>query len=60
MVKKKVYCTNCKNFDGANCHKNGNVGILVKCRQESRFYISTPEQLNKNKDCQSYVKLSKK
>lgn len=60
MAKKKVECINCKYFDGKNCHKNGNIGILVKYRKESKFYISTPEQLNKDKGCESYVKLSKK
>ena len=60
MRKKKIECITCKNFDGVNCHKNGNVGILVKFRQESKFYISKPDELNKDKDCSCYVKLSKK
>lgn len=60
MAKKKVECIKCKFFDGFNCHKNGNMGLLVKNRTEKRFYISTPSELNKNKDCESYVKFSKK
>lgn len=59
-MKKKIECTSCINFDGENCHKNGNIAISVRFRQEKRVYISTPEQLNKNKDCKSYAKLSKK
>lgn len=57
---KKIECINCKNFDGVNCHKNGNIGIIVKYRNEQKCYISTPEELNKNKDCKFYAKLSKK
>lgn len=57
MTKKKIECITCKNFDGTNCHKNGNIGILVKYRQEKKFYVSTPNELNKNKDCSGYVKL---
>lgn len=60
MAKKKIECIACKHYDGENCHKNGNIAISVKYRQESKFYISTPEELNKNKDCECYVKLSKK
>ena len=60
MAKKKIECISCKYYDGENCHKNGNIGILVKFRQESKFYILKPEELNKNKDCESYVKLSQK
>ena len=60
MAKKKIECIYCKHYDGKNCTRNGNVGILVKNRKESKFYISTPDELNKNKDCESYVKLSKK
>lgn len=61
MAKKKnKNCSDCKHYDGTNCHRNGNIGILVKYRQESKFYINTPEELNKNKDCSSYAKFSKK
>ena len=59
-MKKKIECISCANFDGENCHKNDNIGILVKYRQEKRFYISTPKELNKDKDCKAYAKLSKK
>lgn len=60
MPKKKVDCISCQYFDGENCHKNGNMAILVKYRQERKYYISKPSELNKNKDCKSYVKFSKK
>lgn len=52
--KKKVSCLKCKYYDGANCHQNGNIGILIKSRTEHRFYLKTPEELNK--DCKSYAK----
>mgnify|MGYP006976596541 CR=1 FL=1 len=54
--KKEVKCVNCKHFDGTNCHKNGNVGILVKYRKETRLYIKKPEDINKNGDCKEYAK----
>ena len=56
MKSKSIKCNTCKHYDGKNCHKNGNEGILVKYCQESKFYIKTPEELNKNKDCKSYAK----
>lgn len=56
-AKKKIQCINCKNYDGTNCHKNGNIGILVKYRQENKFFIKTIEELNANGDCTSYAKL---
>ena len=54
--KKEVKCVNCKHFDGTNCHKNGNVGILIKYRKETKLYIKTPEELNKDGDCKQYAK----
>lgn len=59
-MKKKIECISCKHFDGENCHKNGNVAISVRYRQEKKIYISVPAELNKNKDCKDYAKLSKK
>lgn len=60
MAKKKIDCLTCKHYDGENCHKNGNIGILVKYKHEHKFYVSKPEEINKNKDCSSYAKFSKK
>ena len=54
--KKEAKCINCKNFDGTNCHKNGNVDILIKYRKQSMFYLKTPEELNANGKCESYAK----
>lgn len=56
MKKKKNNCINCIYFNDSNCHKNGNVGILVKRRQESIFYIKTPQELNNGGDCKNYAK----
>lgn len=53
---KKAVCIKCKNYDGKNCHKNGNIGILVKYRQESKFYIKKAEELNANGECKEYAK----
>lgn len=55
--KKKIQCIDCKQFDGNNCHKNGNIGILVKYRKETKFYIKTPEEINKDGDCKDHAKL---
>lgn len=57
MATKKVYCTNCKKYDGKNCHKNGNIGILVKYRNESTFYLKSAEEINAKKDCKFYEKI---
>lgn len=54
---KKATCINCKHYDGENCHKNGNVGILVKYRQETKFFIEKAEKINANGDCKEYAKL---
>lgn len=58
--KKLKDCLSCKLFDGKDCHKNGNVALLVKYRKESKIYLHTPQELNKNKDCESYVQYSSK
>lgn len=54
--KKEAKCVICKSYDGKNCHKNGNVGIVIKYRQEKQVYIKTPEELNKDGDCKNYVR----
>lgn len=53
--KKNINCLSCKLYDGKDCHKNGNIALLVKYRKESKIFIQSPEEINKNKDCKSYV-----
>ena len=56
MVKKKeVKCCKCKNFDGTNCHKNGNIGIVIKYRQEKQVFLKKPEEINQDGACESYA-----
>lgn len=55
--KKKVQCVDCKNYDGVNCNKKGNVGVILRYRQERQFHLQKPEQLNANGDCKDYAKL---
>lgn len=57
MTPKKVKCLNCKHYDGRDCHKNGNIGILIKYRNQSRVYLQTPEELNKDGKCKSYGRI---
>lgn len=60
MTPKKVKCLNCKHYDGRDCHKNGNIGILIKYRNQSRVYLQTPEELNKDGKCKSYGRIQHK
>lgn len=71
MVKKEteekketiIDCTNCKLYDGKDCHKKGNVGIAIKYRQERQIFIKKSEEINKDKNCKDFivdVKLPKK
>lgn len=54
-MKKKLNnkCTDCAYFNG-NCTHKSNIGIKVKYRKESTFYIKTPEELNADGKCDSY------
>lgn len=54
MKKKQAKCLNCKHFDGKNCHKNGNIGIVIKYREEKKVFLKTPEELNNSGACESY------
>lgn len=57
MAKKKdVKCVKCQNFDGENCHKNGNIGIVIKYRQEKQVFLKKPEEINQDGACASYVR----
>lgn len=47
----KVNCATCKFYNG-NCAHKSNVGIRVKYRQESTFYIKKAEDLKA--DCKNY------
>lgn len=56
MKKKQAKCLNCKYYDGKNCHKNGNIGIVIKYREENKVFLKTPEEMNKNGECGSYAR----
>lgn len=49
----KSNCATCKFYTG-NCTHKSNVGIRVKYRQESTFYIKKAEELEP--DCKNYAK----
>lgn len=51
--QNKANCATCKFFNG-NCTHKSNVGIKVKYRQESAFYIKKAEDLKA--DCKNYAK----
>lgn len=51
--QNKAECVTCKFFNG-NCTHKSNVGIRVKYRQESAFYIKKAEELEP--DCKNYAK----
>lgn len=53
--KKQNKCADCKYLNG-NCTHKSNTGIKVKYRQESEFYIKTPEELNADGKCKNYAK----
>lgn len=54
-VKKLVIkCTNCKNYDGTNCHKKGNVGVVIKFRQEHQFFVKKSAKINQDKNCKDF------
>lgn len=54
--KKEIKCIKCKHYDGKDCHRNGNIGIIIKYRQEKQVFIKTPEELNKEGDCKNYAR----
>lgn len=49
--QNKADCVTCKFFNG-NCTHKSNIGIRVKYRQESEFYIKKAEELEA--DCKNY------
>lgn len=51
----KTECAACKYFTGECTHKS-NIGIKVKYRQETEFFVHKAEELNKEGDCKHYAK----
>lgn len=49
----KTECAACKYFTGECTHKS-NIGIRVKYRQETAFFVKTPEELNAEGECKNY------
>lgn len=45
-------CTTCKFYDGINCIHASNIGIRIKYRKESNFYVESAEKLEK--DCKNF------
>ncbi len=62
MVKKEQIkeCIKCSNYDGKNCSKNDNIGIVIEYRQEKPIFLKTPDEINKEKNCKDYAELSEK
>lgn len=55
--KSNKLCVNCTRYNGANCTHKSNLGIKVKYRQESSFYLKTSEELNADGKCENYAKV---
>lgn len=59
MKSKKLNkpdCTACKYFNGIDCTHESNIGIKVKYRQETEFFVKKPEELNAEGECKNYAK----
>lgn len=52
--QNKTNCETCKFYNG-NCTHKSNIGIRVKYRHESEFYIKKAEELEA--DCKNYAKV---
>lgn len=59
-MAKLLKCEECKNFEGKNCTHKKNIGLKIKYKQQSEFYISKASDLNKDGKCEFYAKFSKK
>lgn len=58
MAKKKEFkCLTCEHYDGENCTHPNNIAIKVKYRQETEFFVKTPEELNPDGKCKDYAKI---
>lgn len=53
-------CGECKHFIEKNCTHKKNIGLRIKYNQESEFYISKIDVLNKDGKCENHAKLSTK
>lgn len=49
--QNKVYCATCKFYNG-NCTHKSNVGIRVKYRQETEFFVKSAKELEA--ECNNY------
>lgn len=49
--QNKVECTNCKFYNG-NCTHKSNIGIRVKYRQETEFFVKPAKELEA--ECKNY------
>ena len=56
MKSKKQNKTNCKTckFYNGNCTHKNNIGIRVKYRQETEFFIKSAKELEP--ECKNYAK----
>lgn len=53
--QNKTNCETCKFYNG-NCTHKSNIGIKVKYRQETEFFVKKPEELNPEGKCKNYAK----
>lgn len=51
----KTECTACKYYTG-ECTHESNIGIKVKYRQETEFFVKTLQELNPEGECKNYEK----
>jgi hypothetical protein len=54
--RKKVYCSNCKNFSARECNspENNKYEHTWLRRRVIKTHIKTPRQLNKRNNCRFY------
>lgn len=52
--QNKADCKTCKLFNG-NCTHKSNVGIKVKYRQETEFFVKPAKVLNTENYCNNYI-----
>jgi hypothetical protein len=55
MAKKnKKQCADCAFFDNGECVHIENIGIEIRYRKETSFFINKPEEINKDGDCENW------
>lgn len=59
-MAKANKCNECRYFDDKNCVHKKNIGIKIKYKQQSEFYILTPDKINKDGKCELYAKFPEK